>query len=117
MTIVTPDGKCDDMIKRTETYEEIKPLIKLCKAGKLFEVQQWIASGKPINGPPSVSGHRRKSPLEVAIDLGFHSLVLVLLEGGADIKESRYNPLQHVLWNKRMDLLAVSYTHLTLPTN
>jgi hypothetical protein len=44
-------------MKRTETYEEIKLLIGLCKAGKLFEVQKWIADGKPVNGPPSVSGY------------------------------------------------------------
>ena len=40
-----------DLMKRTETYEEIKPLIDLCKAGKLFDVQKWITSGKPVNGP------------------------------------------------------------------
>ena len=98
-------------MNRTETYEEIKPLIDLCKAGKLFEVQEWIASGKPVNGPQPVSGYRRKDPLEVAINLGFHSLVQVLLEGGADIKESRYNPLQHALWNKRLDLIELLVGH------
>jgi len=98
-------------MKRTETYEEIKPLIELCKTGKLFEVQKWIAAGKPVNGPPSVSGYRRKGPLEVAINLGFHSLVKVLLEGGADINEPRYNPLQHALWNKRLDLLELLVDH------
>ena len=76
-------------MKRTETYEEIKPLIDLCKAGKLFEVQEWIVTGKPVNPPPSISGYKKKSPLEVAMDLGFHSLVQVLLDGGADINESR----------------------------
>jgi hypothetical protein len=84
-------------MKRTVTYEEIKPLIGLCKAGKLFEVQEWIGSGKPVNPPPSVSGYKRKSPLEIAIDLGFHSLVKVLLDGGADINEPRYWPLDHAL--------------------
>lgn len=98
-------------MKRTETYEEIKPLIDLCKAGKLFEVQEWIASGRPVNGPPSLSGYRRKGPLEVAMDLGFHSLVRVLLEGGADINEPRYNPSQQALWNKRLDLLELLVEH------
>jgi len=98
-------------MQRTETYEEIKPLIDLCKAGKLFEVQEWIASGKPVNGPPSVSGYRRKGPLEVAIGLGFHSLVQVLLEGGAAIDEPRYNPLQHALWDKRLDLIELLVEH------
>jgi hypothetical protein len=48
-------------MKRTETYQEIKPLVDLCKSGKLFEVQEW------------------------------HSLIKVLLEGGADINEPRYH--------------------------
>lgn len=98
-------------MQRTETYEEIKPLIDLCKAGKLFEVQKWIASGKPVNGPPSISGYRRKGPLEVAIGLGFHSLVEALLEGGAAINEPRYNPLQHALWDKRLDLIGLLVKH------
>ena len=98
-------------MKRTETYEEIKPLIELCNDGKLFEIQEWVASGKPVNGPASVSGYRRKGPLEVAMDLGFHSLVQILLEGGADIKEPRYDPLQHALWNKRLDLLELLVKH------
>ena len=46
----------------TDTYDEIKPLIDLCKAGKLFDVQEWITSGKPVNPPPSASGYKRKVP-------------------------------------------------------
>jgi ankyrin repeat protein len=98
-------------MKRAETYEEVKPLIDLCKAGKLFDVQEWIASGKPVNPPPSVSGYKRKSPLEVAIDLGFHSLVQVLLEGGADINEPRYWPLDDALYKRRLDLVKLLVEH------
>ena len=94
-------------MKYTETYEEIKPLIDLCKAGKLFEVQAWIASGKPVNPPPSVSGYKRKSPLEIAIDLGFHSLVQTLLKGGADLNEPRYWPLDEALHKRRIDLVKL----------
>ncbi|MFH1933296.1 MAG: hypothetical protein ABIN18_17105 [Pseudomonadota bacterium] len=98
-------------MKCTETYEEIKSLIDLCKAGKLFEVQKWIASGKPVNPPPSVSGYKRKSPLEVAIDLGFHSLVKVLLKGGAEINEPRYWPLDDALYKRRLDLVKLLVDH------
>lgn len=110
MIIHTIDGNCYIM-KRTEAYEEIKPLIDLCKAGKLFEVQEWIASGKPVNPPPSVSGYKRKSPLEIAMDLGFHSLVQVLLDGGADINEPRYWPLDHALHKRRLDLVKLLVEH------
>lgn len=98
-------------MKRIETNEEIKLLVDLCKTGKLFEVQEWIASGKPVNPPPSESGYRKKSPLKIAMDLGFHSLVRVLLEGGAAIDDPRYNPLQHALWNKRLDLVELLVDH------
>jgi hypothetical protein len=45
------------------------------------------------------------------MDLGFHSLVRVLLEGGTAIDEPRYNPLQHALWNKRLDLVELLIDH------
>jgi hypothetical protein len=30
------------------TLDEILPLITLCDSGKLYEVEEWIAGGKPI---------------------------------------------------------------------
>jgi hypothetical protein len=99
-------------MKRAETYDEIKPLAVLCKAGRLFEVQQWIAAGKPVNPPRSSdSRHRRKSPLEVSMDCGFHSLVQVLLESGAAIEEPGYRPLEHALLKRRLDLVAILVDH------
>jgi len=56
---------------------------------------------------PTGKEKRKKSPLPVAIDKGFHSLVQLLLESGASVKESRYCPLEHVLWNRRFDLIQL----------
>jgi hypothetical protein len=98
-------------MKRTQTYEGIKPLIDLCKAGKLFDVQEWISAGKPVNPPPSEKGYRRKSPLEIAMDCGFHSLVQVLLEGGAAIEEPRYSAIYHALSERRLDLVQLLINH------
>ena len=47
-------------MKQANTYEEIKPLIELCKAGKLFAVQEWIAAEKPVNLPGIKEKTRRK---------------------------------------------------------
>ena len=56
--------------KRAKDYDDIKPLIELCKAGKLFDVQAWIAAGKPVNSPPPPDkGARRKCLLQVAVDM------------------------------------------------
>ena len=98
-------------MKQANTYEEIKPLIELCKAGKLFAVQEWIAAEKPVNLPGIKEKTRRKSPLEIAIECGFHSLVQVLLEGGAAVEEPRYNPLLHALWKRRLDFVELLVAH------
>ncbi len=98
-------------MNRAKTYDEIKPLIDMCKAGKVFEVQDWIAAGKPVNPPPPEKGIRRKRPLEVAIDRGIHSLVQVLLEAGADIDDPGYNALEHALFERRLDLIKLLVNH------
>ena len=96
---------------RAESYEEIKPLIELCKAGKLFEVQSWIHDSKPVNLPAKVVGAHKKCPLEVAIDSGFHSLVHVLLEGGALLAEARYDSMDHALQRRRFDIVELLFVH------
>ena len=100
-------------IRRAETQEEIQPLIELCKAGKLFEVQEWIAAGKVVN-PPIYPSRRagRRSPLEIAVEHGFHSLVKVLLEGGAAIESTGYDgPVEKALDMRRLDLIQLFVEH------
>lgn len=89
--------------------EELAPLFELCRAGKLFEVQGWIAAGKPVNPPPErPKRHKFTSPLLVAIDKGFHSLVRVLLEGGA-LQEPTDDdsPMNRVLRMRRRDMVEL----------
>ena len=96
-------------IRRAATQEEIQPLIELCKAGKLFEVQEWIAVGKVVNSP-IYPNHRvsRRSPLETAVERGFHSLVKVLLEGGAAIESTGYDgPMEKALDMRRLDMVQL----------
>lgn len=93
-------------MKRARTYEEVKPLIGFCKAGKLFDVQAWIAAGNPVNPPvPPEKGRRPHSPLQYAIDAGFHSLVQVLLDGGAEIEDtSKFSALNHALYTRQYEI-------------
>jgi hypothetical protein len=89
--------------------DELAPLFELCRAGKLFEVQEWIAAGRPVNPPPErPKRHKFTSPLLVAIDKGFHSLVKVLLEGGA-LQEPNDNdsPMNRVLEMRRRDMVEL----------
>jgi len=95
--------------KQAKNAEEIKPLIELCKAGRLFEVQEWITAGKPVDPPPQ-TGMRTgpRSPLQVAIDAGFHSLVQVLLQGGAAFRRIGYSvPVSRALEMRRFDIVQL----------
>lgn len=81
------------------TTEEAKNLLSLCRAGKLYDVEKWIVSGKSLQIPAGI----KKTPLAVAIDLGFHSLVELLAryETSQDIKNKG---LSDAVAAKRLDL-------------
>ena len=99
---------------RAQTYEEIKPLADLCRAGKLFEIQEWIAAGKPVNPPTPTNRRHGKPPLEIAIELGFHSLIRVLLDGGSAIETDGWHcPMNQALQMRRFDIvkLLVEYRY------
>lgn len=99
-------------IRRADTIEEIKPLIDLCKAGQLFEVQDWINARKPVNPPPNPpKGRGHRQPLDFAIAAGFHSLVKVLLEGGAIIEPNNEEPLLQAVRRKRLDMVRLFIEH------
>jgi hypothetical protein len=56
------------------TFLGAKHLMDLCQEGRLYEVEEWIASGKSLQVPPE----SRETPLQIAMNRGFHSLVLLL---------------------------------------
>lgn len=98
--------------KRAEDYDDFKPLLELCRQGRLFEVQAWIAEGKAIN--PPLKKEKRASyryPLQIAIDKGFHSLAQVLLEAGAIIRDDYYNALQQAIFDRKFDLVKLLVAH------
>ena len=85
---------------------EAKDLIRLCKTGRLFEVQDWIASGKSLCVPVE----SKTTPLEVALKSGFHSLVELLLQN-AENQELKNRALQLALSLKRLDLIELLVAH------
>ena len=52
------------------TSEDTKELVNLCRAGQLYEIEKWIAAGKPLDVPA-----KYRSLLRVALQTGFHSLI------------------------------------------
>lgn len=97
---------------RASTPEELAPLVALCKQGKLYEVQAWIRQGRPISPSEGARGKGAHAiPLRIAIDCGFHSLVQVLLEAGAPVRERGYRALDHAVSLRRPDLAELLFKH------
>lgn len=72
-----------------------------------------LAAGKPVNPlPERPQNHKFTSPLLVAIDRGFHSLVRVLLEGGALQEPNDHDsPMHRVLAMRRRDMVELMVDH------
>jgi len=56
------------------TPADAKQLMDLCQQGKLYEIEEWIGAGKSLQVPPEC----KTTPLQIAMDRGFHSLVVLL---------------------------------------
>lgn len=92
-------------VKATSEFlspDDAKFLVGLCRAGKLYEIEKWIAAGKSIRAPPQI----KKTPLKVAIDLGFHSLIELLVrnEGSQAAKD---RALSDAVSRRRLDLVEL----------
>jgi len=81
---------------------DAKHLIHLCKTGRLFELQEWIAAGKSLRVPPTF----KPNPLKVAIDTGFHSMVEFLARHERDQNLKNRALLQSVEL-KRLDFIQL----------
>lgn len=75
----TKRDKMADVRARSE--DELKPLKVLVKEGRLFVVQEWLKSGKPILSPLE---SRHRSIIEIAVNTGFHSMVEILAREWSD---------------------------------
>lgn len=83
-----------------------KELIQMCRTGRLYELEHWIAEGKSID---ISAASRRRTPetlLEVAVETGFHSLV-DLIARNEPSGEAKTAGLCAAVSAKRMDLIEV----------
>ena len=90
--------------------EELRDLIRLCSAGRVYDVERWIQDGRPIQAltykrprKPAVV-----SPLRMAIRMGHRDLVLLLLCNGyrLDLEATdRNSVLDEALTIRAFDIL------------
>ncbi len=84
-----------------------KELMRLCRTGRLYEVESWIASGKSLDITCATKNRRRKSLLEVAVETGFHSLVELIAKSGATSSSSKDAALALAVSLRRLDLVEL----------
>lgn len=86
--------------------EDADHLLRLCREGRLFELQTWIAAGRPLTVP----AHYRHTPLRVAVDTGFHSLIELLLQHEND-QAVKDDVLKHACWRDRRAVMQLALEH------
>lgn len=105
-TIPTPAANRSPARTTTET-EELAELHRLCREGRLYDVERWIRDCRPLQiaqGTP-VKRARATSALEIAVQAGNHSLVSLLLLNGYDPNQELRSPLDVALRARRFDMV------------
>jgi hypothetical protein len=93
------------LARATTKPEELAELHSLCRDGRLYDVERWISHGRPLQ---VVGGRgRQTSTLEIALEAGNHSLVLLLLSNGYDANQELGSPLDLPLRVRRFDLVQL----------
>src|ERR1700721_1939119 len=82
--------------------EEIKELIRLCRGGRLYELEKWIAAGNSFEGIIA----KRKTLLQIAIETGFHSLVELIVKHDR-CQSSKDAALADAVHLKRLDFIEL----------
>jgi hypothetical protein len=82
-----------------------KELVRLCRAGRLYEVEKWIKEGKSLEAPTTKRG-RQRTLLEIAVETGFHSLVELIAkhESSQSVKDAA---LGRAASSRRLDLVEL----------
>lgn len=90
----------------TLSLEDSRELMAMCKAGKLYQVEDWIRHGKSIHVHPK----SRDDPLNIALRKGFFSLV-ELLARNTDSQEKKDEILLQAIRRQTFDTVKMLVDH------
>jgi len=87
--------------------DEVAELVLLSRQGRLYVVEAWIASGKPLQLDPAKRPRRGRptTPLREELSAGSFDLARLLLCNGYRTALEPYAPLDDALAARRWDLL------------
>ncbi len=83
-----------------------KELVRLCRAGRLYEIERWINDGKSLEIPASTKRGRQRTLLEIAVETGFHSLVELIAKHEAS-QSAKNAALGEAVSLRRLDLVEL----------
>src|SRR3954468_7897581 len=86
--------------------EEAEQLLRLCREGRLFELQAWVATGKSL----SVPAHYRQTPMRIALNTGFHSLIEFLLQHEQN-QSAKDDVLRQACWSGQRSVMQLALNH------
>ena len=90
-----------------QSRDDVQALNQMCREGRLYDVERWIAADKPLQLAPEAirKGTRPRTALQIALEGGQHSLAFLLLRSGYRLELERYAPLDMALEARRWDLV------------
>jgi hypothetical protein len=88
------------------SIDDAKTLLALCASGRLYAVEAWVGAGRSLQVP----GPLRKTPLQVAFETGFHSLIELLLRHAPN-QQTKNEALREAVHRRRPDLIDLALTH------
>jgi hypothetical protein len=74
-------GVARPVARTTDDPIALAELKRLCRDGRLYDVERWIQSGRPLqlDQTTAVKQRQRTSALQIALETRNHALVLLLL--------------------------------------
>jgi hypothetical protein len=93
------------------SQDELSELLILCKNGRLYDIEAWIADGKPLQVSLRAprSSRRIKTVMAFALENGSFDLIRLFLCNGYQIGLEPSSPLNIALESRRWDLLELLF--------
>jgi hypothetical protein len=96
----------DKMHPPDDVDNEGKELVRLCRAGRLYEIERWINDGKSLEIPAATKRGKQRSLLEIAVETRFHSLVKLIAKHEAS-QSAKDDALREAVSSRRLDLVEL----------
>lgn len=94
-------------VRTTTDLEELAKLHRLCREGRLYDVEDWIRTGRPLQATGGMPARRRyaTTALKIALEREDHAMALLLLCNGYEPNLEPLCPLDLALRARRQDLI------------